>query len=106
MPDCTLECLSPQKKQEIVKNDCHVIFDTLLFISQSSSPMNTIAAGTNLTMKYNTCKSFFFNSDSISTEYCRLIWADKLQLMTSTCHSRGAKCVGPSGTWFLEYEHS
>lgn len=29
-----LECLHPTKVNQIVPNDCHVIFDTLLFIAQ------------------------------------------------------------------------
>ncbi|PPQ66248.1 hypothetical protein CVT26_010949 [Gymnopilus dilepis] len=58
---------------------------------------------TNITMFYNTCKSFFLNQDTEAVEYCRLTWAEKLQLMFDTCHSRGARCTGPSGTWSLTY---
>ncbi|KAF8897992.1 hypothetical protein CPB84DRAFT_1748010 [Gymnopilus junonius] len=100
-----LECLHPTKLEEIVPNDCHVIFDTLLFIVQDEAPTKTIDAGTNVTMFYNTCKSFFLNQDIESVEYCRLTWAEKLQLMFSTCRSRGAKCVGRSGTWSITLEH-
>ncbi|KAF8961147.1 hypothetical protein BDZ97DRAFT_1760125 [Flammula alnicola] len=73
---------------------------------------NIVGTGTNNTvvMLYQTCKSFFWNAGTVPIQYCRPIWAEKLDEMKTICHisgnSYGAQCVSPDNNWFIQYVRS
>lgn len=110
-PQCTIQCIAPTNAGPVF-NDCHVIADTLRYISLASSKTNIVGTGTNNTivMTYQTCKSFFWNSGTVPIHYCRPTWAEKLDEMAALCHHEGnrlgGKCVSPRNEWFIQFEHS
>ncbi|KAF8148697.1 hypothetical protein B0H34DRAFT_802904 [Crassisporium funariophilum] len=87
-------------------NDCRVISDTIRFLSQNSALTNTIPPGGNLTMRYNTCESFFLNKATTPLTYCRLDWApivDHVALTSKLTHHAGGDCVAEDGSWLFQW---
>ncbi|KAI0757739.1 hypothetical protein C8Q80DRAFT_1091181 [Daedaleopsis nitida] len=90
--------------------DCTVIADALLYESQNTGVLfNVSAFGTptnQITMKYNTCLTYFLNQDATTLTYCRTEWSNLVNWLASDCSAsngaRGGLCVASDQRWYVQ----
>jgi len=105
---CATNCFTPAGGGPD-PNDCHVIADALRFDSQSIGPLFDIGTGTNITLKYNSCETFFLNQASGPLVYCRTDWASLIDFVAPNCqatqNAHGGNCVANNQAWFVQVNH-
>ncbi|KAJ7062151.1 hypothetical protein C8F01DRAFT_1024306 [Mycena amicta] len=109
--NCTTFCFTPSGGGPN-PNDCTIIADALLFDSENIGPLFTIPTGANntITMKYQSCLTFFVNQDVVPIEYCRTDWSALVKFIAPNCqaaqNAHGGLCVATNQQWFAQVQHS
>ncbi|KAH6908018.1 hypothetical protein BKA70DRAFT_1084981, partial [Coprinopsis sp. MPI-PUGE-AT-0042] len=87
-------------------NDCNVIADALRYESQNTAVLFSVGTSTNVTMRYNTCRTFFKNQNLAPLIYCRTEWAALTDYLSLNCqatqNAHGGLCLAANQAWFVQ----
>ncbi|KAI0736007.1 hypothetical protein C8Q76DRAFT_611761 [Earliella scabrosa] len=106
---CNTFCWSPAAGGPSI-SDCSIISAALLYESQNTgvlfnvTPFNTSTS--KITMKYNTCLTYFLNQDFNTLTYCRTEWSKLVDWLASNCSAsngaHGGLCVASDQRWYVQ----